>query len=89
MSTRHIVLSHPVRTAIGAYNGTLKGVPATEQCQCCGIWPSLIDDPGTSPRSTAAGTSATIDAAPARQSRHHHRSPELHRRLESPTNNFH
>jgi hypothetical protein len=30
--------------------------------------------PRTSPRSTAAGTSATIDAAPARQSRHH-RSP--------------
>ena len=30
MSTRHIVLSHPVRTAIGAYNGTLKSVPATE-----------------------------------------------------------
>jgi acetyl-CoA C-acetyltransferase len=28
MSTRHIVLSHPVRTAIGAYNGTLKSVPA-------------------------------------------------------------
>jgi CRP/FNR family cyclic AMP-dependent transcriptional regulator len=27
MSTRHIVLSHPVRTAIGAYNGTLKSVP--------------------------------------------------------------
>lgn len=30
MSTREIVLSHPVRTAIGAYNGTLKSVPATE-----------------------------------------------------------
>jgi acetyl-CoA C-acetyltransferase len=30
MSTRDIVLSHPVRTAIGAYNGTLKNVPATE-----------------------------------------------------------
>src|SRR6266536_3312251 len=30
MSTRDIVLSHPVRTAIGAYNGTLKSVPATE-----------------------------------------------------------
>jgi acetyl-CoA C-acetyltransferase len=30
MRTRHVVLSHPVRTAIGAYNGTLKGVPATE-----------------------------------------------------------
>src|ERR1700753_1944487 len=25
-----IVLSHPVRTAIGAYNGALKGTPATE-----------------------------------------------------------
>ena len=30
MSTRDIVLSHPVRTAIGAYNGALKSVPATE-----------------------------------------------------------
>ena len=30
MSTRNIILSHPVRTAIGAYNGTLKTVPATE-----------------------------------------------------------
>jgi acetyl-CoA C-acetyltransferase len=30
MSTRDIILSHPVRTAIGAYNGTLKSVPATE-----------------------------------------------------------
>ena len=30
MSTRDIILAHPVRTAIGAYNGTLKGVPATE-----------------------------------------------------------
>ena len=30
MSTRDIVLSHPVRTAIGAYNGSLKSVPATE-----------------------------------------------------------
>jgi acetyl-CoA C-acetyltransferase len=29
MSTRDIVLSHPVRTAIGAYNGALKSVPAT------------------------------------------------------------
>ncbi|MFP3617594.1 acetyl-CoA C-acyltransferase, partial [Paraburkholderia sp. SIMBA_050] len=25
-----MVLCHPVRTAIGAYNGALKGVPATE-----------------------------------------------------------
>ena len=30
MTTRDVVLCHPVRTAIGAYNGTLKGVPATE-----------------------------------------------------------
>lgn len=30
MSRRDIILSHPVRTAIGAYNGTLKSVPATE-----------------------------------------------------------
>lgn len=30
MTLRDIVLAHPVRTAIGAYNGTLKGVPATE-----------------------------------------------------------
>jgi acetyl-CoA C-acetyltransferase len=30
MSTRDIILAHPVRTAIGSYNGTLKGVPATE-----------------------------------------------------------
>jgi hypothetical protein len=30
MSTRDVILSHPVRTAIGAYNGTLKNVPATE-----------------------------------------------------------
>jgi acetyl-CoA C-acetyltransferase len=30
MSIREIVLGHPVRTAIGAYNGTLKNVPATE-----------------------------------------------------------
>lgn len=29
MSSRDIVLCHPVRTAIGAYNGTLKGVPVT------------------------------------------------------------
>lgn len=29
MST-NIVIAHPVRTAIGAYNGTLKGTPATE-----------------------------------------------------------
>ena len=30
MSKPDIILAHPVRTAIGAYNGTLKGVPATE-----------------------------------------------------------
>ena len=30
VSTSDIVLCHPVRTAIGAYNGTLKGAPATE-----------------------------------------------------------
>ena len=30
MSTRQIVLAHPVRTAIGTYNGTLKSVPATQ-----------------------------------------------------------
>ncbi|BCH21005.1 thiolase family protein [Mesorhizobium sp. L-8-3] len=30
MSQPEIILAHPVRTAIGAYNGTLKGVPATE-----------------------------------------------------------
>ena len=28
--TTDIVIAHPVRTAIGAYNGTLKGTPATE-----------------------------------------------------------
>ncbi|MFC0242199.1 thiolase family protein [Rhodopseudomonas telluris] len=30
MSAREIVLCHPVRTAIGTYNGSLKGTPATE-----------------------------------------------------------
>jgi len=30
MSTRDIVLCHPVRTAIGGFNGSLKSVPATE-----------------------------------------------------------
>ena len=30
MPSRDIVLCHPVRTAIGTYNGTLKGTPATE-----------------------------------------------------------
>jgi acetyl-CoA C-acetyltransferase len=30
MSLPDIILAHPVRTAIGGYNGTLKGVPAAE-----------------------------------------------------------
>ncbi|WVT78104.1 acetyl-CoA C-acetyltransferase (plasmid) [Sinorhizobium chiapasense] len=30
MNARDIILAHPVRTAIGAFNGTLKGIPATE-----------------------------------------------------------
>jgi acetyl-CoA C-acetyltransferase len=30
MSKRDIILAYPVRTAIGAYNGALKGAPATE-----------------------------------------------------------
>lgn len=30
MSTRDVVLCNPVRTAVGAYNGSLKGVAATE-----------------------------------------------------------
>ena len=30
MSTREVVLCEPVRTAIGAFNGSLKGVPATD-----------------------------------------------------------
>jgi acetyl-CoA C-acetyltransferase len=30
MQAREVVLSHPVRTAIGTYNGSLKTVPATE-----------------------------------------------------------
>ena len=30
MNEREVVLCHPVRTAIGAYNGTLKAVPATD-----------------------------------------------------------
>jgi acetyl-CoA C-acetyltransferase len=30
MKSHEVVLCHPVRTAIGAYNGSLKGVPATE-----------------------------------------------------------
>ncbi|GJD64038.1 hypothetical protein MPEAHAMD_4212 [Methylobacterium frigidaeris] len=30
MTATDIVLCHPVRTAIGAYNGVLKGMPATE-----------------------------------------------------------
>ncbi len=31
MSNPDIILGQPVRTAIGAYNGTLKSVPATER----------------------------------------------------------
>src|SRR2546429_2292045 len=30
MAARDVVLCHPVRTAIGTYNGTLKATPATE-----------------------------------------------------------
>jgi acetyl-CoA C-acetyltransferase len=30
MNTREVVLCHPVRTAIGAYGGSLKAIPATE-----------------------------------------------------------
>src|SRR6266404_2603924 len=30
MPSREVVLCHPVRTAIGTYNGTLKSTPATE-----------------------------------------------------------
>src|SRR6266576_6341866 len=30
MSSREVVLCHPVRTAIGTFNGRLKGTPATE-----------------------------------------------------------
>src|SRR5437868_9138706 len=30
MQTQEVVLCHPVRTAIGAYNGSFKAVPATE-----------------------------------------------------------
>lgn len=30
MNLRDIIIAHPVRTAIGAYNGTLKSLPATE-----------------------------------------------------------
>ena len=30
MSTREIVLCHPVRTAIAAYNGSLRTIPATD-----------------------------------------------------------
>ena len=30
MQAREVVLCHPVRTAIGTYNGTLKATPATE-----------------------------------------------------------
>jgi acetyl-CoA C-acetyltransferase len=30
MNTREVVLCKPVRTAIGGFNGSLKGVPATD-----------------------------------------------------------
>ena len=30
MPTREIVLCHPVRTAIGTFNGSLKTIPATD-----------------------------------------------------------
>lgn len=30
MSMPQIILAHPVRTAIGSYNGALKGAPVTE-----------------------------------------------------------
>ncbi|WP_231973367.1 hypothetical protein [Ralstonia insidiosa] len=30
MSTRDVVLCHPVRTAIGAFNGSLKATPAVD-----------------------------------------------------------
>ena len=30
MQAREVVLCHPVRTAIGTYNGTLQATPATE-----------------------------------------------------------
>src|SRR5246127_2481252 len=30
MSTRNVVLCNPVRTAIGAFNGSLKTIPATD-----------------------------------------------------------
>jgi len=30
MDTKDVVICHPVRTPIGAFNGSLKDVPATE-----------------------------------------------------------
>lgn len=30
MSAPQVIIAHPVRTAIGAYSGALKGAPATE-----------------------------------------------------------
>ena len=30
MASRDVLLAHPVRTAIGTFNGTLKGTPATD-----------------------------------------------------------
>jgi acetyl-CoA C-acetyltransferase len=51
MTTSEVVLCHPVRTAIGAYNGTLKATPATdlgaiavrETLARSGLDPALID----------------------------------------------
>jgi acetyl-CoA C-acetyltransferase len=51
MTTSDVVLCHPVRTAIGAYNGTLKATPATdlgaiavrETLARAGLDPVLID----------------------------------------------
>ena len=51
MTTSDVVLCHPVRTAIGTYNGTLKAIPATdlgaiavrETLARAGLDPALID----------------------------------------------
>jgi acetyl-CoA C-acetyltransferase len=51
MTTSEVVLCHPVRTAIGAYNGTLKTIPATdlgaiavrETLARAGLDPALVD----------------------------------------------
>ncbi|MBA3492962.1 MAG: hypothetical protein H0T87_02235 [Gammaproteobacteria bacterium] len=34
MQEREVVFCHPVRTAIGTFNGTLKTTPATELGRC-------------------------------------------------------